>query len=143
MTKKERLERLGAVRLFEGLSKTDLGHLLDISKIVDHQEGHTIISEGEKGAGFQLILEGEAAIVRGGRTVARLGPGDFFGEMSLIDGGPRTATVRATGDLRTLAISAWDFRAVVKRRPEIAWSLLVHVTGRLREAQAHEDAIRA
>jgi CRP-like cAMP-binding protein len=142
-TKKERLDRLGAVRLFEGLNQTDLRYLLDISKVVDHHEGHTIITEGEAGAGFQLILEGEARVVRGDRTVAHLGPGDFFGEMSLIDGGPRTATVIADTPLTTLGIAGWDFRALVKRRPDMAWVLLDHVTCRLREAQAHEDSIRA
>ena len=61
------------------VSKSDLKHLLDISKTVHHDEGHTIIHEGDTGAGFQLILEGEARVVRGGRTAARLGPGGFFG----------------------------------------------------------------
>jgi CRP-like cAMP-binding protein len=143
VTKKERLERLGSVRLFEGLTKADLNYLLDISKIVHHNEGHTIIREGDRGAGFQLILEGEARVVRGGRTAIRLGPGEFFGEMALIDEGTRTATVIAATPMTTLGIAAWDFRPLVKRRPEMAWQLLVHLTGRLREAQKREDTLRA
>lgn len=143
VTKKEQLERLGAVPLFEGLSKSDLKHLLDISKTVHHDEGHTIIHEGDTGAGFQLILDGEARVVRGGRTAARLGPGEFFGEMALIDEGPRTATVIAATPMTTLGIAAWNFRPMVKRRPEMAWKLLVHVTGRLRVAQKREDNLRA
>lgn len=143
VTKKERLERLGSVRLFAGLNKADLKYLLDISRIVYHDEGHTIIHEGDRGAGFQLILDGEARVVRGGRTAVRLGPGEFFGEMALIDEGPRTATVIAITPMTTLGIAAWDFRALVKSRPEMAWRLLVHMTGRLREAQKREDMLRA
>lgn len=143
VTKKERLERLGSVRLFEGMSKADLEHLNDISKIVHHDEGHTIISQDTLAAAFQLILEGEARVVRGGRTVARLGPGEFFGEMALIDQGTRTATVIAATSLTVLAIAAWDFRPLVQRRPQMAWRLLVHLAGRLREAQKREDALRA
>ncbi len=143
VTKKERLQRLGSVRRFKGLSKADLRYLLDISKIVHHDEGHTIISEGRRGTGFHLILKGEARVVRGGRTAVRLGPGEFFGEMALIDEGARTAAVIAATPMTTLGITAWDFRALVKRRPGMAWMLLVHLTGRLREAQKREDAFRA
>jgi CRP-like cAMP-binding protein len=142
-TNKERLERLGSVRLFESLSKADCKYLLDISKVVNHAEGHTIISAGEHGVGFHLILEGEARVVRGGRTAVRLGPGEFFGEMALIDEGTRSATVIAATPMTTLGIVAWDFRPLVKRRPEMAWKLLVHLTGRLREAQNREDTLRA
>jgi len=143
VTKKERLERLGSVRLFEELSKADLKYLDDIAKIVHHDEGHTIIGEGDRAAGFHLVLEGEARVMRGGRTVVRLGPGEFFGEMALIDEGTRTADVIAATPMTTLGISGWDFRPLVKRRPDMAWKLLVHLTGRLRESQKREDALRA
>ena len=142
-TKAELLEQLGSVRLFQGLSRTDLKDLLDISKVVNHAEGHTIIRAGQRGVAFHLILEGEARVVRGGKTAVRLGPGEFFGEMALIDEGTRTATVVAATPLTTLGIAVWDFRPLVKRRPEMAWKLLVHVTGRLREAQNREDTLRA
>lgn len=143
VTQKESIERLGSVPLFEGLTKTDLKHLVGISKVVDHGADHTIVSEGESGAGFHLILAGEAKVVRGNKTLARLGPGDFFGEMALIDAGPRTATVVGDGPLTTLAITAWDFRPLVKTRPDLAWKLLVHLTKRLREEQEGRDALLA
>jgi CRP-like cAMP-binding protein len=143
VTKKERLERLSGVRLFSGLGKTDLRYLNDISKVVHHDEGHTIMSEGDTGAGFHLILDGEVRVVRGGRTAARLGAGDFFGEMAVIDEGTRSASVVAATPLTALYIAAWDFRPLVKRRPEMAWKLLVHLTGRVRELQRREDTLRA
>lgn len=143
VTKKERLARLGEVRLFADLTKADVKELEDIGRVVRHPAGHTIIDEGETGAGFHLILDGEARVVRGGKTVARLGKGDFFGEMALIDGGPRTASVVADTALTTLSIAGWDFRALVKKRPNMAWSMLVHVTQRLRDSQKREDALLA
>ena len=143
VTKKESLERLAAVRLFEGFNKADLRHLLDVSKVVHHEAGHTIITEGDRGAGLQLIIAGDARVVRGGRTAARLGPGDFFGELALIDGKPRTATVIADSDMTTLGISGWDFRAVVRKRPTMAWAMAEHLSGRIREMQKREDELRA
>jgi CRP/FNR family transcriptional regulator, cyclic AMP receptor protein len=143
VTKKERLERLGEVRLFQDLTKADVKELGDIGRVVHHPAGHTIIDEGETGAGFHLVLSGDARVVRGGKTVARLTIGDFFGEMALIDGGPRTASVVADSALTTFSIAGWDFRALVKRRPNMAWALLVHVTQRLRDAQRREDTLLA
>ena len=141
--KREVVGRLGQVRLFKELSKSDLRELEDIGKVVQYAAGYTIMEHGESGAGFHMILGGEARVVRGGRTVARLGPGEVFGEMALIDGGPRTATVVAETDTTTFAITTWDFRALAKRRPGMCWSLLLGMTERLREAQKREDAIRA
>lgn len=141
--KREMAGRLGQVRLFKELSKSDLRELEDIGKVVPYAAGYTIIDQGASGAGFHMILSGEAKVVRGGRTVARLGPGEVFGEMALIDGGPRTATVIAETDTTTFAIATWDFRALVKKRPGMSWSLLLSMTERLREAQKREDEIRA
>lgn len=142
-SKKERLGRLAEVKLFKDLSKTDLKELEDIGRVVNHPAGHVIIDQGGSGAGFHMVLSGDVRVVRGGRTVARLGPGDFFGEMALIDGGPRTATVTADSDVSTFSIASWDFRALVMKRPGMSWSLLLSVTERLRDAQKREDSIRA
>ena len=141
--KREMVERLSQVRLFKELSKSDLRDIEDIGKVVPHPAGHTIMKHGESGAGFHMILSGEARVVRGGRTVVRLGPGEVFGEMALIDGGPRTATVIAETDTTTFAIVTWDFRTLVRKRPGMCWSLLISMTERLREAQKREDTMRA
>jgi CRP-like cAMP-binding protein len=137
------VERLRQVRLFKELSKSDLRDIEDIGKVVEHEAGQTIMEQGESGAGFHMILSGEARVVRGGRTVVRLGPGEVFGEMALIDGGPRTATVIAEKPTTTFAIVTWDFRTLVKKRPGMCWSLLIAMTERLREAQKREDTMRA
>lgn len=135
ITKKEGVEMLGAVPMFADLSKRDLGKLWDQIKIVEHRPGHTIIHEGRGGQGFHLILDGEAVVSRGSKRV-KLGPGHFFGEMSLIDDGPRTADVASATRLTTATISAWEFKSVVKKQPEVVWKLLVHMTQRLREEQS-------
>jgi CRP-like cAMP-binding protein len=137
------MERLSRVRLFSDLSGRDLRHVVDVSNVVTYDEGDVIITEGESGVGFQLILEGEAKVVRNGRTLARLGPNDFFGEMALIDEGPRTASVIAATPMTNVAIASWDFRPLVKSRPGMAWALLVHLAGRLRDDQKREDSLRA
>jgi CRP/FNR family transcriptional regulator len=137
------MQRLSRVRLFSDLSGRDLRYIVDATNVVTYDEGDVIINEGDSGVGFQLILEGEAKVVRNGRTVARLGPDDFFGEMALIDQGPRTASVIAATPMTNVAIASWDFRPIVKSRPTMAWALLVHLAGRIRDGQKREDALRA
>lgn len=100
-----------------------------------HRAGRSVVTERKGGVGFHLILDGEADVVRGGRTMAKLGPGDFFGEMTLIDGAPRSASVIAATDVTTMVLSQWEFRPLVKANPEMAWRLIVHLTGRIREEQ--------
>lgn len=140
-TKKEKMEKLGRVPLFGDLGQRDLGRLVETCKETMHRAGQSVVTEGKGGVGFHLIVDGEAKVVRGGRTVARLGPGDFFGEMTLIDGAPRSASVVADTDLTTLVLSQWEFRPLVKAHPEMAWKLIVHLTRRVREEQKARDAI--
>lgn len=140
-TKKEKVEKLSSVPLFSELSQKDLGRLCDMSKETVHRAGQSVVTEGRGGVGFHLILSGEAKVVRGGRTVANLGPGDFFGEMTLIDGAPRSATVFAETDLTTAVLSQWEFRPLVKASPDMAWKLIVYLTGRVREEQKASDAV--
>ena len=126
---------LGDVPLFHGLSKKELNAIAESGKEVNHAEGREIVKEGStEAAGFHLILEGNAKVVANGRTVNRLGPGDHFGEMSLLDGGPRSATVIAETDVRTFSVTAWAFRPLIDRNPSIARKLLVDLSRRLREA---------
>lgn len=140
VTKKAGIEYLKAVPMFSSLSQKDLGKLFDQAKFVAHGDGHTIVEQGGGGIGFHLILDGKVKVVRSGRTLTTLGPGKFFGEMTLIDEQPRSATIVTDGPAELLALSSWVFRPMVKKNPEMAWKLLVHLTGRLREEQTARDA---
>jgi CRP/FNR family cyclic AMP-dependent transcriptional regulator len=98
-------------------------------------EGDTITTQGESGIGFFVIEHGNATVSIGGKIIRTLGPGEHFGEVALIDSGPRSATVVATTDLRCRAMSAWEFKPFVEEHPEVAWALLETLVGRLREAE--------
>jgi len=96
----------------------------------------SVVQEGEIGDTFYLILEGEAKVVdRTGRTVNRLYPGNFFGEVSLLDGGARTATVIAETPLTTLTLRRKDFMKLLQLEPHVAVNLLGHVAGLLRRLE--------
>lgn len=134
-SKKDGIALLKAVPMFSEVSQRDLGRVWSFVKIVEHGDGSRIVDEDRLGVGFHLIIEGNVEVVRTGRRLT-LGPGDFFGEVSLIDGGPRTATVIAKGPVTVAALSAWEFKSIVKESPEMMWKLLLHMTRRLREEQS-------
>lgn len=133
----ERIDRLKAVPLFTGLSDRDLRHVLDVAKEVHHRDGHVVVEEDKTAVGFHLILDGGAEVTIGGMFVATASSGDYFGEMSIIDGKPRSATVTARGDLTTLAIPAWDFERLMQTHPSIMRGLLVALSGRIRKIDSH------
>lgn len=140
-TKKEKLNLLSGVPLFEGMSQKDLEKILASGKEVAHPAGEEIMTEGHGGIGFHLIIDGEAKVTRKGKTLAKLGPGDFFGEMAVIDDGPRTASVVATTDINAFFMSRWEFRPILKSDPELSWKLMRHLVTRLRDEQTGRDAM--
>lgn len=113
-------------------SKKELSLLSGIADEMGYGAGETIFEEGEEGLGLQIIMEGEAKVVINGRTRRKMGAESFFGEIALLDGGPRTATVVAETDVRTLSIPAWSFNAVLKEQPSIALKMLPELAHRLR-----------
>lgn len=129
------IEMLGRVQLFQGLSRKDLIAVLRTAGEVDHAAGREVLREGAEGVGFHLILSGTATVMQRGRTLRTLGPGDSFGDIAVIDGGPRSATVRADEPLRTLSLTAWHFKAVLVEHPTIAYKLLLELCRRLRDAE--------
>lgn len=124
--------KLAKVPIFSGCTKRELSIIGRAAKEVSHREGTVIAREGERGIGLFLILEGQCNVTIGGRTKARLGPGDFFGEVALLDGGPRTATVTALTAVRLVGITGWVFRGLLMEHPSIALKTLEAVAGRLR-----------
>ena len=129
---KELAEQLKAVPLFSGCSARELASLSRFLQEVKYPAGRQIVKEGHVGSGLHVILEGETKVVTGDRTRRRLGPGAFFGEIALLDRGPRTATVVAETPVRTLSLSVWNFRAALKEHPTMAVKMLEELASRLR-----------
>ncbi|MGZ4110312.1 MAG: cyclic nucleotide-binding domain-containing protein [Actinomycetota bacterium] len=124
--------RLAAVPMFSGCSRKELAIIARAAKPVAHKAGAVIAREGERGIGLFLILEGTCTVSIGGKKKTTLGPGQFFGEIALLDGGPRTATVTADTDVRLLGLTEWMFRGLLAEHPSIALKTLESVAGRLR-----------
>jgi CRP/FNR family transcriptional regulator, cyclic AMP receptor protein len=131
---KDMVERLSRVPIFAGCSKKDLQTIAKAVRPVEHPAGSVVAAEGEPGAGLFVIDRGEADVTIGGKKLNHLGPGDFFGEMALLDGGPRTATVTATTDLYLFALSEWVYRGLLTEHPTIALRTLEAMAARLRRA---------
>ena len=137
----EREEILKDVPIFSGL---DRRHLKRLSKLMVERRfgrGEVIMKEGDQAAGFFVITAGKVEVVRGAEgdkpeVLNTLGPNDFFGEMALFEGFPRSATVRTLDDTETLAMTRWDFRAELTSNAEIAVAVLETVVHRLRDADA-------
>jgi CRP/FNR family cyclic AMP-dependent transcriptional regulator len=132
-------DTLGQVPLFAGVKPKDLKRLEKRMSERSFGEGDTITTEGESGIGFFVIEDGNASVSIGGKIVRTLGPGEHFGEIALIDSGPRSATIVASTDLRCRGMSAWEFRPFIEEHPEVAWALLETLAGRLREAEFREE----
>ena len=98
--------------------------------------GSTVANEGQTGAGFFVIESGEASVAVHGAERAKLGPGDYFGEIALIDEGARSATITADSELRCYGLTSWEFRPLVEGNASIAWKLLETMAKRLRAAQS-------
>jgi CRP-like cAMP-binding protein len=129
-------ETIARVPLFAGLEKRDLERIADSFKERTYAAGETIAREGHGGAGFFVIAEGTAKVSVQGDERATLGPGDYFGEIALLDEGARTATVTAETDMTTYAMTFWEFRPIVETDARIAWKLVQALAHRLREADA-------
>jgi CRP/FNR family transcriptional regulator, cyclic AMP receptor protein len=131
---KDVVERLSQVPILAGCSKKDLQAIAKAVRTVTHPAGAVVATEGEPGAGLFVIDEGEADVTIGGKRMNHLGPGDFFGEMALLDGGPRTATVTATTDLSLFVLTEWVYRGLLTEHPSIALRTLEAMAARLRRA---------
>jgi CRP-like cAMP-binding protein len=128
------------VPLFAGLLRSELDRIALVMNPRDVAAGDVVCAEGEPGSEFFLIAGGEAEIERGGQTVAKLSVGDHFGELALLDRGPRSATVRAVTDLRLYVLRDESFAAVLNEVPALAQKLLAAMARRLREADASSSS---
>lgn len=132
----KKLDHLSKVKMFASLNKKELGLVAKASDVLTVAAGTDIVTEGEIGHEFYLISSGSAVVKRKGRKVATLGPGGYFGEMALLDRGPRTATVTADQPTQLIVLGQRQFMALLDQVPPVAHKLLVAMATRLREADS-------
>jgi CRP-like cAMP-binding protein len=131
----DKIERLREVSLLEGCTRRQLRDVARIAQVREVAEGTVLTRKGERGDEFFLIVDGRARVLVSVRKRSRLGPGDFFGEMSLLDGGPRSATVVAESAMRLLVIHRRDFARLMTDVPDLPRSLLAVLSRRLRQSE--------
>jgi len=135
-------ELLEKIPLFEDLSQGELKRLAPFFKERRFSAGDTVAAEGASGIGFFVIGEGTATVDVRGEQRGKLGPGDYFGEVALIDDkARRTATVTADTELTCYGITSWEFRPLVETNAQIAWKLLQVMANRLRESEQQQISI--
>jgi CRP-like cAMP-binding protein len=132
------LELLRKIDLFEEMSDKELNRLAKSFRESRFTAGETIAAEGTRGVGFFVIGEGNVRYSVHGEEVGEGGPGDYFGEIALIDDGPRTATVTAGTDVIAYGLASWEFQPLVEENAALAWELLQGMAKRLRAA--NQDA---
>ena len=120
----DRTKLLRGVPLFADLDRRELNEVGSSLRERTFAAGDTVLSEGHAGVGFFVIVNGEATVTVRGEELTKLGAGDYFGEIALITGSERTATVTADSDLSCLALTSWEFRPLVEQNGTIAWKLL-------------------
>ena len=128
-------ELIQRIPLFSDLDRKEVEQLARTMKARTFSPGETIASEGQRGIGFFLIESGQAKVTVGGEERGALGAGDYFGEIALIDDGPRSATVTADSELRCWGLTSWEFKPIVETNAEIAWKLLEALAKRLRSIE--------
>jgi CRP-like cAMP-binding protein len=127
----EKIDHLQKIPLFADLSKKELRFLAQMTSETSVREGSTLVKQGETGQEAMIVEDGTADVLRDGVKIDDLGPGDFFGEMSLINHMPRNADVVATSDMDLLVMDAREFSSVLSEYPEVAVKILKTVVERL------------
>jgi CRP/FNR family transcriptional regulator, cyclic AMP receptor protein len=133
LSQDRRAELLAGCPLFRGIDADGLAMLAERATSVDFPAGHVIARQGEIGTGFFVVVSGRVRVVRDGEVIATLGPGEFFGELSVLDRMPRNAMVAAEVATSCLALASWDFDAVLLEQPALTLAILRGVAARLRE----------
>jgi len=129
----EPAEALQRVPLFSDMERNQVDQIVRLLKLQHFAKGETLIVEGSGGSVFYMIESGTAVVKRKGKQISKLGPGDFFGELSLIDGEPRSATIIATSDMTCYGLTFWEFRPLLDRNPVLAWKIIEKLTKILRK----------
>ena len=133
LTRDDTTRLLGATSMFGRVDPDGLAMIAARMTELEVPAERVIARQGEIGTGFFVIASGSVRVVRGGKVVAVLGPGEFFGELSILDGQPRIAQVVSAEPTVCLALASWDFEAVVAEQPSVALAILRELAGRLRD----------
>ena len=133
LTLDRRSELLAGCPLFKGIDPAGLAGLAEVATAVDFPPNHVIARQGDIGTGFFVVVDGSVRVVRDGAVIAHLGPGEFFGELSVLDRLPRNASVISDGATSCLALASWDFEKVLLDQPQLTLHILRGVATRLRE----------
>jgi len=131
-------ESLRRVPLFAGLDRKELELLVKLAKEQRYEPGATIVKTGAGGHGLYIIKEGNVSVVRDGKKVASMGPGQFFGEISVLDGGPRTADVKADTETVCLTLVSWEVKPLLMDNAGITYKMLLEMVKRLRSQAPQE-----
>lgn len=138
----DKAAELAKTDLFRGVHKRALRRLAEGAVILEHPAGSAILDEGDKGVSLHLILDGTAEVSLHGRHRADIGPGDYFGEIAVLDGKPRTATVTAKSDVTALAIGIWHLQPIFLTEPSVMTAMVQVLCARLRAVEeAGEPAV--
>jgi CRP/FNR family transcriptional regulator, cyclic AMP receptor protein len=127
---------LARVDLFEGLSSTELRQVREAGKEISFAPGDELTAQGRQGGRFFLVLDGEVDIFVNGRAAPPMGPGQYLGEISVIDGLPRAASAVARTQVRTWSLASFSFRPILREHPTVAEKIMVLLCQRLRAAEA-------
>ncbi len=122
-------------KLFEGLPESEVRSVQKQMKTVKHPAGHEIVVRGEGGVGFMVITDGSVSVKTVQGRTRKLGPGDSFGEMALLDHEGRSATITADTDVTLATIPEWNFKPFLQEHPEVAYRLLQTLSRRVRQAE--------
>ena len=136
MAREQYLDHLASVPLFRGMTTKELRDIAKATVELSIVEGKEFVTQGDVGREAFVIVEGKADVVRNGKTIAQLGPGDCVGELSLLDHGPRTASVIAATDLTVLVLGPREFNGVLDEVPTLTHKVLEALASRVRELDA-------
>ena len=135
MARDEKLDHLRKVPLFSRMNQRQLERLGQLADEIEVGLDDVLAEQGRVGHEFFIVLDGRLVVLDGRNPIAQLGPGDFFGEIALLDGRPRTATVRAEGITRLLVVGHREFNALMDEFPSVRTAVLEAVADRLRNAE--------
>ncbi len=136
MDNKQVIGLLKSTPIFANTSEKSLESMIKSAVEKTVSPGDKVVQEGQGGVGFYLILDGKAEVIKDGQKLAELGAGNFFGELSVIDGQPRTADVVAVTETKCWILSQWAMKSIIANHPEVALSMLEELARRLRATDA-------